>query len=1048
MKKFLGQKIVLLCVFLFGSVGRLGLMAQSDLTPVVTHTVEVNASTGSISGNTWTYTHESGFHVTISYSDDVSNRLATNGNDVVFDPRLHRSWGLPLGDQTTYTINTNSSEWAIIGYSIRVKKTEGWLGTYLIPQNQTAVALTTDYQTFSIEGINTTSTSFTVLAYGLIASPKVYATLNLTLGKLKKGLTYIVYNSAGTEVARKENVDGIIGAAPSLPVELRRGFCTYSYDTNQIKAETSVVRVYYTVNAPFEFSTTGYKKWYNIQINDDRYLYTNNNTLSQINTKRNNETDVWSFEGDPYNLSIVNKAGKRLMLSRVSSWNLFGHNAGSNYFVLRNSTNQFFHQNSTSSLNLVAHDDVVTLDGVFNYLVQSGEDYVPDKAYALKVIENNSSTVRVNYIVMMDGEQVDQVSNVETTVGNVPYLPESNRKAYCLYDDYYTNSSLSTPFGSTIQQTDNGKTIYVKADFDNKPFVRTTDKANPVWQYLLVNDKYAGAVGHDAYPLFANIQIGPMYQWAFVGNPYVGFEVYNRWYGLDVTLCNKSGAGGNSDASYSSKIGPRMDSSTTTWNIVKRSDKVFGFVDKDHEYMSISDTFNEGHLGFYYVAANEAVNSANSRLSTEQTIENGGEATDARLSAINSALTSMVENAGNPYAFTNAAAQQAASLSGTEAENMLNDPANYEKLTAGYYRFKCADAASSGRYLEMISDLAEKEVLYAQMTMTDKNASQARNAGSIFHIGLDNDGMPVCNGILTCQGYTINPHLLVLESNLNSYSGCTSTIYPWGGAAVALQTDHLDDTGDRYVVYDEVAGVRTADYVNMPNLFLLERVSELEVKLNSINNSAQPDPYSYATICVPFDVEMAEHTFAYVAKREKENSLIFNQFKKPGEVLQAGTPVLIVNEEREASAIFAINGFNPSNRAENGNLLSGQYLTFVVHAVADESDVDAVEEHDRFYAFGKGGSLNVAGFYPFALGDSYKVGPNKSYFYRTTSSGAKISEFFISFDEIEQIATSIDPISLVEEEHPDYVYTLQGIRLNKPEKKGVYIINGKKAVIK
>lgn len=72
------------------------------------------------------------------------------------------------------------------------------------------------------------------------------------------------------------------------------------------------------------------------------------------------------------------------------------------------------------------------------------------------------------------------------------------------------------------------------------PFDYTLTTENMVWHYIKVNNKYlryeAGVTASTGYPLESTSTKTSPFCWAFVGNPYSGFAIYNKAAGTKATL--------------------------------------------------------------------------------------------------------------------------------------------------------------------------------------------------------------------------------------------------------------------------------------------------------------------------------------------------------------------------------------------------------------------------------------------------------------------------------------------------------------------------------
>ena len=128
---------------------------------------------------------------------------------------------------------------------------------------------------------------------------------------------------------------------------------------------------------------------------------------------------------------------------------------------------------------------------------------------------------------------------------------------------------------------------------------------------------------------------------------------------------------------------------------------------------------------------------------------------------------------------------------------------------------------------------------------------------------------------------------------------------------------------------------------------------------------------------------------------------------------------------------------NDDNTNISENALKGTYVNL---ALGDSN------YPTNFYVFS--GENNMPGFYRY----SGTLGAYKAYLVPPPGSSKEISGFTIVFDENGEV-TGIDPIydltndNLTIDNSDGPLFNLQGQRVNTP-KRGIYIVNGKKVVVK
>ena len=284
--------------------------------------------------------------------------------------------------------------------------------------------------------------------------------------------------------------------------------------------------------------------------------------------------------------------------------------------------------------------------------------------------------------------------------------------------------------------------------------------------------------------------------------------------------------------------------------------------------------------------------------------------------------------------------------------------------------------------------------------------------------------------------------------------------------------------------FDEQAGV-------YKTRFYLQKVgeannSEMDFKAKLMNMN---DGYSYVSLYVPFDVDI-DKGVAFIGKQEYANSKsgqdiegtdwkeapyklrcysVNDQTGKTQRYIPAGTPVLIrvatdeANVENNNSTytdalyvkanVSTIHGENgeiinaPSAAVSSEvNKFRGQYLAQVLPLQNNE----VVYVHGLSSKYGPGFFKN-GNTYEGVKNNAY-VKNNKLYYTSIVSSGAKSFGMAMFVDGIEDFSGSTTGIqSISSDQDIDWenaeVYDLQGRRVRDPQR-GIYIVNGKKVVIK
>lgn len=185
-----------------------------------------------------------------------------------------------------------------------------------------------------------------------------------------------------------------------------------------------------------------------------------------------------------------------------------------------------------------------------------------------------SEVVDVTYSVMFNGSQVATATVGGNILGNTPSLPSSLVKDYCTYT-YYSDAACTQEL---TQMTSETTTVYAKC---TAPFEASTKFNSAKWYYLkLKNAHYPTYVsgGTPNVTLPASNAGDRTTQWAFFGNPYVGFTLKNRAAGNDLVLGSASPNGdGNTGGATYATLGTSGSQTYEVWYPAHSSHSTNGF---------------------------------------------------------------------------------------------------------------------------------------------------------------------------------------------------------------------------------------------------------------------------------------------------------------------------------------------------------------------------------------------------------------------------------------------------------------------------------------
>ena len=198
------------------------------------------------------------------------------------------------------------------------------------------------------------------------------------------------------------------------------------------------------------------------------------------------------------------------------------------------------------------------------------------------------------------------------------------------------------------------------------------------------------------------------------------------------------------------------------------------------------------------------------------------------------------------------------------------------------------------------------------------------------------------------------------------------------------------------------------------------------VSLNAVGDK------SYATFYFDRDVQTDANTKAYYITTTSSNYAQLTEVDNDGLDIPAYTAVVLINSEMASSTKFNVTSGLSSVVDAETNLLKGTLTSMQL----DLSDATP------YYSMGR---LNgEIGFYKFNNNGTTTItlGANKAYLDTMASTNSK--GFIFTFEDPDGI------INVVENEcDTETWYTLDGRRLpNKPTASGIYIVNGKKIMIR
>ncbi len=356
----------------------------------------------------------------------------------------------------------------------------------------------------------------------------------------------------------------------------------------------------------------------------------------------------------------------------------------------------------------------------------------------------------------------------------------------------------------------------------------------------------------------------------------------------------------------------------------------------------------------------------------------------------------------------------------------------------------CATYNFSGNE-DLITDIENLNVSGGPCEITFEKVADKANT---YYIRYANGGQYLYNTSSTSLSFS--DEITTNESNLTQYQwtiSITSHEVIDGGPVDAIQiqnnknnTRSLDYSYSslRYAVYQ----YQTSQ--NAPS-FLYKKTFDLSVNANTAG---------YATAYTAFPYVMPASANGYIVTETAEGTTIKAKNKYPaGAEVPANAPLLIKNSEAGVTLNPVVLGktVEAYPYAEE-NLLHGTRL----ESDGVTTDVDGTNNYYYYkLSYKLEAGKPVAGSYGFyrgkADGTAFEIKNTLTAYLALPKSSGLVNNLRISMDNEDGPATSIQTNRLPADNMPQSVYTLSGVRVNAAGgslPKGIYIVNGKKVVIK
>ncbi len=650
---------------------------------------------------------------------------------------------------------------------------------------------------------------------------------------------------------------------------------------------------------------------------------------------------------------------------------------------------------------------VLPNNDVVNTLFEAENAYragsVTDATAAQTMLDNvntqitamNNSSVNITYQVVDGSNNVLFTSNpVEVASGTViTELPADYQKT-----DFYSYN--------TVSETVTGdKTITFTATELQTPLVKySATVADATWYYLTMRPGTSAAYptyvsgGTPNVTLPATDAHNETTAWAFVGSPYAGFQVYNKAAGTSVVLGSATAADdGNTGGNTYATLAAPGSQTYELWTITASSHATGGFFLNNAAGQYLNKRSNS-NLAYWTGGHDQG-----STFVGEEILEGQAqyEALLAQVQAIN------FGSGVNQYSLPGYEGQEANIIAGIEAaaasdyaaastalqamidSKVINTPA------AGFYRIK---GNTNSKYLASGNNASNGKY----------NMSTATDASTIFYFDgshLTNYGSGQANGM-----HAHSWNWVYGEANASTVTfedGATN-----GGYAIKSNDAYFFDGG--------TSADRGGTKDSRPNYnsWYLEEVTTLPFSISAAEQ---------ATICLPVAFTVPSGVKVRYANRAHDGLLTVvecgtDEGVSAVSVVPANTPVILKGAEGAYDLVLTT-----TTETLSGNVLTSTSNCGVAVAAETTAYILALNGTEVVFAKLADTDRNIAGF--------------KAYFVLTTGGDAPQ---YLFFDEGE--VTGINAVNAAAQ-NGAAVYDLQGRRVSAAAK-GVYIVNGKKVLVK
>lgn len=972
-----------------------------------------NSSTNS--NNTWESTGTSGLKFTSNYNSMGKETVSS------VDYTCFHS-----GNSPTYTI-TAPDGFFVAGYAMSVF---GQDSQYLQSNGYGKVALSTSSSSptsIYVTDINartvTMQRSGAANGWAYITSFTVYLIPTYTVTYNIKDGSSNLWASFNQEVIKGTEIT-------DLPPLYKRAYCSYSLTSTTITNDTDIdVTCTYSGPTDLVFASDvadaiTNNKWMELKrSNNTNYVYYNGSTLAYTATDLSTADGYqWAVIGNPYSYKLYNKGAQGYLSASVpttntSTTNDFTFNSTGLDFELfkykgRAEDDHFV--SVVKGTNTNEHTGTVLNEAGGTWKIWCGKDNSGFECYnglmnglsaSLLLTFPVPTTFNVTYIVQDGGgNELDRaVAEVEAEDDGdaaSAHMPASLVKSGCTYT--YSPETVSEDAEITVTYTydlECGFNVY--EDYSDI----TT------WYFLKRNDIDYIVYDSGSTPNIqrsTSLPDGDNASWAFVGNPYDGFKVYNKGAGSSVWMVSDTPS--TSDEGAAATVSLASSGDVQSWFLSTSGYFTNGFFFANDDNYKLNGRHLQTTICYWTGGADGG--------STFVTIENADYSSN-----VTSELASwFTTNVGDYFALSqetydvqnsNYTAYSSSATYKQYMELKAAVEAGIKYPTAGYYRIKSKLTTDEYGYMGLNGE------------QLSGNLSNTNDASTIIYLTKSGDKY-----YFQTQGkYTSN----VRKSNAVTLSDATPSegfaLTPYSPGLGIIRTYADGDYSYYHVAKDNSYKIVGWESSADASQWIFEDATTFSGTLNNAKDNTATER-SYATLCVPFAISSLTGAEAYMPYISGSYVELGDAAEvSDGTLIPAGTPVILVGA-KDAGTYTATIGTGYTTSPSEENALTGTFAGTTIDTSGSSTNYVLGLDRDKD---------NRIGFYHFDS-TTYNLKANRAYL-NTDSGETNVKGFVLMFDDDETGIVS----PLGETKEGAAIYNLSGQRLNKMQK-GINIINGKKVL--